>query len=416
MPPLQLSQRPDAAIMLGCLLAGLAVSEASGADTPATSFDLPGDTYREKAMVFSRDLHWLAAWRLPDQVEVWDVAKRAKAAGWAVGPAGPWSFLPGGHRRPMAFLEDGRRIVVANATNVAVYDFLSGKLDQVLEDSALGAGQISVSPDGRCVVGVITNGEFAFWSLPDGKRRTDLPTKRAPWERRGSPFNYSAMALRTPPTSMSPETDWAFSPDGRAFAIGRLFNVDLWDLERGQWLSRYSGMEVPDFRIGGPTFGGAMTVAFLSASNLAVVCGGALAVLSVGTHMTALAVTNPASPSQERLDIRGLGVSANGTRLAVAGMRMGARASMGDPGAGPVFDVPQQGEIQVWDVTPLRRRMTIKGSDEEKFGFVAVDVAGKRVAAVTTGVHYTSRMNNSQQQQVERNPPGPYRVGVWEVP
>ncbi len=306
--------------------------------------------------------------------------------------------------------------MVATATNVAIHDLLTGKFDQVLEDSVRGTGQISVSPDGHSVVGATTNGEFAFWSLPDGKRRTDLPTKRAPWERRGSPFNYSAMALRSPPTSMSPETDWAFSPDGRAFAIGRLFNVDLWDLQRGQWLSRYSGMNVPEFRIGAPTFGGSMTVAFLSTSSLAVVCGGALAVLSVGTNLAALSLTNPASASKERLDIRALAASADGTRLAVAGMRMGSRPSFGDPGAGAVFDVPQHGEIQVWDVNPLRRRMAIKSAAEEKFGSVVLDVAGKRVGAVTTGVRYTAKMNNSQQQQAERNPPGPYRVVVWDVP
>jgi hypothetical protein len=224
-PPSCLSQRQSAAIMLSYLLVGLAAIRASGADNPATSFELPGNTYRDKAMVFSRDLRWLAAWRLPDQVEVWKLAKGAMTAGWVVGPAGPWSFLPGGHRRPMAFLEDGRRIVVANAINLAVYDSLSGKLEQVLEDSALEAGQISVSPDDHSVVGVTAKGEFAFWSLPDGKRRTGLPTKRAPWEPRGSPFNYNAMALRSPPTSMSPETDWALSPDGRVFAIGRLFDV-----------------------------------------------------------------------------------------------------------------------------------------------------------------------------------------------
>jgi WD40 repeat protein len=269
-------------------------------------FELPGNGYCLSALAFSPDLQWLAAWRLPDQVEMWDVAKASKAVVWTEGPAGPWSFLPGGHRRPLAFQEDGRKILVASATNIAVHDVLSGKIEHVLDDSGPDLGQISVSPDGHSAVGVTASGEFAFWSLPDGQRLTRLPTRRAPWERQGSPFNFNGMALRRPPTSMSPETDWDFSPDGKAFAIGRVFAVDLWDLESGRWLSRYSGMEVPDFRIGAPTFGGGTRVAFLSTNNLAVVCGGAFVVLSAGTNLTALAVTNPASPPKERLDIRAL--------------------------------------------------------------------------------------------------------------
>jgi hypothetical protein len=95
---------------------------------------------------------------------------------------------------------------------------------------------------------------------------------------------------------------------------------------------------------------------------------------------------------------------------------MGSRPSFGDPGAGAVFDVPQRGEIQVWNAVPLRLLATIKGTAEEKFGAVALDAAGKRVAAVTTGVRYTANMNLSQQQAAERSPLGPYGVEAWDVP
>jgi hypothetical protein len=223
------------------------------------------------------------------------------------------------------------------------------------------------------------------------------------------------MAMRTPPASMSPGTGWAFSSDGKLFAIGRLFAVDLWDFRVGKWLSRFSGMSVPQFRIGAPTFTGATTVAFLSSSNLAVVCGGALAVLSVGTNLSALTVTNPAATPNERLEIRALAVSADGTRLALAGMRMGPRPSAGDEGAGSVFDVPQHGEIQVWNVDPLRLLTAIQGKADEKFGSVALEATGKRVAAMTTGVRYTAKMTNVAQQGAELSPPGPYRVTEWDV-
>lgn len=133
-----------AAVLLGCLLACSTANSTSGADAPAVAFELQGNAYRVGAVVFSRDLQWLAA----------DV------------------------------------------------------------------GQISISPEGGCVAGVVHSGEFAFWSLPEGRRLTHLPTKRAPWEMHGNPFTFNSMPLRMPPASMSPDIDWAFSPDGRVFAIG----------------------------------------------------------------------------------------------------------------------------------------------------------------------------------------------------
>jgi WD40 repeat protein len=214
---------------------------------------------------------------------------------------------------------------------------------------------------------------------------------------------------------MSPGTSWAFSPDGNFFAIGHLFSVDVWDLKMGKWLSRFTGMDVPEFRIGAVTFSGATTVAFLSNSNLAVVCVGALGVLDAETNLSALVVKNPTGTPKERLEIRALAVSADGNRLAVAGMRMASRHSFGDPGAGPVFDVPEHGEIQVWEAFPLRLLVTIQGSADEKFSGVALDPTGNRVAAITTGVRYTPKMNNVMQQGAEHSPTGPYRVVAWDV-
>jgi WD40 repeat protein len=208
-----------------------AVNFASAAQ-PLVAFELPGNAYCVRAVAFSQDLKWLAAWRVPDQVEVWDLPKGAKATAWTAGPAAKWALLPTGHGRSFAFLQHGR-VLVATATNVAIHDLLSGKVEPALEDSAPDIGQITVSPDGSCAVGVNPDSEFAFWSLPDGRRLTHLPTKRAPWEPRNNPFNYNFMAMRTPPASMSPGTGWAFSPDGKLFANGRIFAVDLWDLKSG---------------------------------------------------------------------------------------------------------------------------------------------------------------------------------------
>src|SRR5262245_32105603 len=186
-----------AVILLPAGLVITAVNFASAAQ-PLAAFELPGNAYRVRTVAFSQDLKWLAAWRVPDQVEVWDLAKGTKAAAWTAGPAAKWALLPSGHGRSLALLRDDG-ILVATATNVAVHDLLSGKTEQTLEDSRPDLGQISVSPDGACVAGVNPEGEFSFWSLPDGRRLTHLPTKRAPWEPKDSPFNYNAMAMRTPP-------------------------------------------------------------------------------------------------------------------------------------------------------------------------------------------------------------------------
>jgi hypothetical protein len=137
--------------------------------------------------------------------------------------------------------------------------------------------------------------------------------------------------------------------------------VVVWDIEAGKWLSRFSGMDVPLIRIGAARYGNAISVAFLSTSNLVAVCGGALAVLRVGADLTLLSVTSPAATTKDALEIRALGVSADGKRLAVAGMRMASRPGAWAAKGDVVFDVPQYGEIQVWDAVQLRLRLTIHG-------------------------------------------------------
>lgn len=395
------------------------VNSTPGTDIPTVSFELEGSTHRAGAMVFSPDLQWFAAWRLPDQLEVWNVAKASKATEWTAGPAGPWSPLPGDHSRPLAFLDD-RRILVASATNVAIHDLLSGKTEQILDDSGPNMGQLSVSKDGRYVAGVTDHGEFSFWSLPDGHLLPHLPTKRPAGDPINDPFNFSFMSRRTPPAYLCPGTDWEFSQDGNILANGRLCAVDAWDLRTGKWLSRYSGEDVPEFRIGGPSFGLATTVAFLSSSNLALICGGALAVLHVeSSPFSLVVVTNPAGAgSKERLKIRALSVSADGTRLALAGMRMAWRRSDFNPGLGGVFDVSPRSEIQVWNTMQTRLLVAIRGRSDEKFSCVALDAAGKHVAAVTIGASYTFSMEFDQaiKPGPTGNPLKPYRVVVWNLP
>jgi hypothetical protein len=134
-----------------------------------------------------------------------------------------------------------------------------------------------------------------------------------------------------------------------------------------------------------------------------------------GAMITLLArpMMNPDS-----LEIRSLAVSGDGRRFAVAGMRMGKRQGVFQPAGTFVFDVPMHGEVQVWDAVGMKLLATLKGKPSEKFALVSLDGTGQRVAAVTTGVEYNSRMSDAAQQGAEWNPKAKasLRVCVWEVP
>src|SRR5215470_15644376 len=84
---------PSAALAAGvlpaCIFAISAIHSAFGGSTPIVNFELNGTAYWSGAMVFSRDLEWLLAWRLPDQVEVWELAKESKLGAWTAGSALP---------------------------------------------------------------------------------------------------------------------------------------------------------------------------------------------------------------------------------------------------------------------------------------------------------------------------------------
>jgi len=116
------------------------------------------------------------------------------------------------------------------------------------------------------------------------------------------------------------------------------------------------------------------------------------------------------------LEICSLAVSGDGRRLAVAGMRMGWRRSVFAPVGDGVYDVPLYGEVQVWDTVDAKLLRSFQGRPTEKFGNVALDESGQRVAAVTTGVAYHQNMTGTMQQGAERSPAGPLRVSVWDLP
>lgn len=116
------------------------------------------------------------------------------------------------------------------------------------------------------------------------------------------------------------------------------------------------------------------------------------------------------------LEIRSLAVSGDGRRLAVAGMRMAWRQGVFAPAGDGVYDVPVNAELQVWDAVEMRLLATIKGRPDEKFAQVALDETGGRVAAVTFGGTYYSKMSFAEQQGSEQAPASTRHAYLWELP
>ncbi len=403
----------------GFLLGGLLIESAIAASAPTAQFQLQGSYYVRTA-VFSRDLQWLAVMRAPGgQVEVWRIPAHAKAEFSIARQAGPGAY-------PLcALLPEAHRLLLATGTNVVIYDLRSGKAEQSLSESALKLRELGVSPNGHVAVG-ITQGpapEFALWSLPDGQRITSLPTKSAPWERR-FPNQPRIRPNDKPPASMVPGSDWAISPGGQLFAIAFPFGVEFWDLKSGQWVSGFSGWEVPGIRSAASQARPALTsVAFVSSTNLVAVFNQTAVALvdsEPGSSQHPVLLTGINTVPRTSLEIRGLCVSTAAKRFAIAGMRMGVRPAVFAGAGEVVFDVPMYGEIQVWDAGQRKLVSTIQGRSDQKFGCVALDETGKRVAAMTTGV--STRTGPSGQRQnvpvtgYERNPTGTFDVEIWDVP
>ncbi len=408
------------AFVFGVLLLEPGLHCLFAATAPDGEFTLEGQGYLPSAIVFSPDLRWLAAWKIPNRVEVWDVGAGTKSAEWTAGPATQREGIPRSQARPLAFLNDGKSLLLATPTNVAIHEMRSGRIESTLDAAGLNVERVSISEDSSRAVGFSRRPapEFVFWSLPDGRRLTNLPTQRAPWEAQSPGF--SALTSRKAPASMSPAgglADWSVSPGAEFFAIGYPMAVDLWDLKEGRWLSRVSALENPKLRsAAGQARAARTSICFLSATNVAAVFNEAtLALLNFGNKLTLGPLLDVNGGTKGSLEIRALAVSADGRRLAVGGMRMASRPAIFAGRGEVVFDVPQEAEIQVWDAVQAKLLKRIEGPPGDKFGQVAMDKAGQRVAGVTTGVRYNSAMLGPAQQSAELKRTDSLRVLVWDV-
>jgi hypothetical protein len=110
------------------------------------------------------------------------------------------------------------------------------------------------------------------------------------------------------------------------------------------------------------------------------------------------------NPGSEVLEMHSMGISADGNRLAIGGIRAGSRRGVLDWSA-IVHDVPLGGEIQVWNIAAGSKLTAFNSPTGEVFGVVALDRGGKRLAGVR-GIQFASMLTGTLQRTPGR-PPGP---------
>ncbi|PYI86963.1 MAG: hypothetical protein DME26_07800 [Verrucomicrobia bacterium] len=396
---------------------GLQLTRAAE-DKPVVSFELAGGANKAEAVVFSRDLKWLATRWPSGKVQVWDVGKGESVAEWPTeGKEEDDPLLLLNRQAQIAFIPNSPQLLVAAATNLAIHEILTGKVVRIFEPSPRPITGIALSPSGDRVVGFLADplpAQLLFWSLADAKQLSALPTKRAAWESPYAGRRRQPGGNIRPPASIVAGITRAFSQDGRLFAVGLEYaQIDLWNLETGKWLDTLQDSG----RYGLSSSGRVTSLGFLAAQRLAVVFNSLeLSVLERNTNASATLLRYPQMSDSDSLEIRSLVVSGDGNRLAVAGMRMGRRQGFAQPAGTFVFDVPMHGEVQVWDAVGMELVATLKGRPDEKFSRVALDDTGQRVATVTTGVEYHSSMTGAMQQSEELTVKRSLRVCVWNVP
>jgi WD40 repeat protein len=218
------------------------------------------------------------------------------------------------------------------------------------------------------------------------------------------------------PHSLPTSQVFALSSAGRDFAVGTDYGeVDLWNLETGDW----EGFVI------GPS-GMASSVLFMPDGRLVALFNQLdLAIYQTNTGpRTDLLVQKRQmrNPGSEVLETHSLAASADGQRLAIGGIRAGARRGVLDRSA-IIHDVPRDGEVQVWDVATGKKLTSFNGSAGEVFGVVALDRGGKRVAGVS-GIQFASILTGTLQRTVgpPTSPtvtpavrPGPLKVSVWDI-
>lgn len=380
---------------------------------PETAFDLPADGERPDTVAFSSDLACLAMVQPSGKVEVLDLASQQRIAGWvcAAGSGGAASPFPTLQRRA-TFFPGTRRLLVAQGTNLAVYNATNGALLTPLDPAPASIRAVTISADGRRAA-AFTGLATVFWNVETGRRLTALPS--------GSGLAFQTarrtMSHNGPKPTRIPASDaMALSADGRALAVDKGHGeVDLWHFDDGAW----SDYLVSDLGLPPATSVRATDLAYLPDGRLAAIFMNAnLVLFRRPDEPPQRLLVQEASGAPERLELHSLAVSDDGRSVAAGGILAGAR-----PGLDPtetVYDSPREAELRVWDVTTLTEVARLPGRPGEVAGAVALDSAGRRVAAVS-GAGF-ARLVTGTLQKLPRPPgavaapPGsPLRVAVWRI-
>lgn len=311
-----------------------------------------------------------------------------------------------------AFNPGSDHLLVGHGTELTLHDPRTGAVVRHFQPPAHPISSLQISPDGHhalATLGQLQVKGLAFWNVTTGAMVTNRPAEMPP----------GACNVRLQPSPTMPKApvpEWieaagvnAFSPSGkRLFTVLQVTGVDLWDLDQGQCLGTWSP---------GPFRAHPRAAVALDDHRVAVAVNDhELRVIDPIANTRTIWIAGNPVPGPTALEIRDIALSADGRRLALAGMRMHSRAGFMAAAGDRVFDVPGHGEVQIWDVTTARLLTTFKGRPHEKFVRVALNPSGSRAAAVHNGVFIKPSWTAAMQQSGAFRPTEPLRVTLWDVP
>lgn len=226
------------------------------------------------------------------------------AAGMRDGMAGVWNTTDGrllatlrGHKnmvRPLAFSPDGTRLASGSMDmTVRLWDSATGQLLATLEGHEDQVRAVAFSPDGKFLVSQDAEDAVKLWNAADGQLLATLQDHVA---RQGIKYGVSAQLYG--PDSM------AFSPDGKLLVVGNQDKAaKVWDVANRKLLAT---LDVPE--------GSVLTVAFGAEGKLLVTRSG-----NDGNQVKLWDAASGRLLATLKESVTSLGISPNGTRLALGG-------------------------------------------------------------------------------------------------
>lgn len=384
-----------------------AAAESPAFLTPVRTFELSPGFNNAWGIAFDSDARFLAAENAAGDVEIWDLTTGMRTFAWPAGstPRGAPELITG---RPagIAFLPSGD-LLVCRGTNLAIHNRNTGRAVRTFPPVTESMSGITVTRDGTGACALLAEtlpAKLVFWDLVAGRTIDGLPLQNGRYyiggvrQRGGADFLVPGI---------SRNFGWG---QGEFITGDEQSRIERWNLRSARMEARVDR---------GVQASRTSAVAAAGPDHIAAV-ENELSLYLYDRNLLNGTVLLPAPPtgdsSATALHIRALEVSGNGSRIAVGGMRRGARPAVFAPRGEYVIDIPIHGEVQVWDVGKMKLASRLMGAIDEKFLQIGMDASGRRVVAAAAGVTYTRRMLGAEQQARELNPPRPARVSAWELP